>query len=69
MHKLLRIALLMTCVLATAGFGACGKAVRPDPPVACPVLPPAPANLMQAPNYVQPVQDELLEPLLPAKPR
>lgn len=66
MHKLLRIVLLLTFALVTAGFGACGKAVsRPD---VCPVLSPVPPSLTQRTDYVKPVQDELLEPSEPAKP-
>lgn len=70
MRKLLEIGLLLTCVLVCSGFGACGRNVRPDPPpVACPVLPPVPASLMQSPQGAPTVQAELFEPSNPTPPR
>lgn len=61
MRKLTKSALLLTCVLATSGFGACGKAVRQPPE--CPRLVAPPASLMQSPTTEQRVRHELLAPL------
>lgn len=59
MHKLTKTALLLTCVLATSGFGACGKAVKPPPD--CPQLVAPPATLMQSPETEARVRRELFE--------
>ena len=58
MRKLMRSGLLLICVLATCGFGACGKVVRPD----CPKPTEPPASLMQKPTTEQKVRAELFEP-------
>lgn len=52
-------ALLLICVLAIYGCASNGVAVKP-PPV-CPVPPPVPASLMQAPTYEQQVRQQLFE--------
>jgi hypothetical protein len=68
MHKLLRIALLLTFALAVSGFGACGQSVRPDRPT-CPVLPPPPASLMVKPTTEQKVRAELFAQPQSATPK
>lgn len=57
--------LWLACVLATSG---CATTSRPVTPIACPKLPPPPANVMREPNYVQRLQDLLLESPQPQKP-
>lgn len=60
-----RLILPMLCVLVSAGFGSCGPVVRPEPPKV--VIPPMPER--PTPQGVRTVQDELLEPLPPTRPR
>lgn len=48
----------LTFGLAISGCASNGAAVKP---VACPVLPPVPASLLQAPTFEQQVRETLFE--------
>ena len=50
---------LLACGLVLSGCASNGAAVKP---VACPVLPPVPASLMQTPNFEQQARETLFEP-------
>ena len=58
---------LLICVLATCGFGSCGKPKQPPP--TCPKLSPAPPSLMKAPETGKKVRHELFEPQTSATPK
>ncbi len=66
-QRLSLIGSLLICVLATCGFGSCGKPKQPPP--TCPKLSPAPPSLMKAPETGKKVRHELFEPQTSATPK
>ena len=56
---------LLTCALGISSCASVGRAAKP----VCPVLPPAPASLMQKPTTEQRVRAELFAPPPSATPR
>jgi hypothetical protein len=65
MHKLPVSVWLLTCALGISSCASVGRAAKP----VCPVLPPAPASLMQKPTTEQRVRAELFAPPPSATPR
>ncbi len=56
-----RPSLLLLWLACAAAISACATTSPPATPLACPKLPPAPSNVMRAPNYVQRLSELLFE--------